>query len=159
MKMASAVPVGASRQTDEQGWPLRNLDELYAQAEDVDPVFGAKVAHWASLSYAEPMPAAELKLPWRAMQKVHRVYNGDASRLQDLAARPDLPGHRPDAAVPRGHPPGRGRGGCGGEEPYGAKQPKPSGLPGHLSQAALQGRDAAPCGAAAVASGILARED
>ena len=87
VKMASAVPAGASRQTDEQGWPLRNLDELYAQAEDVDPVFGAKVAHWASVSYAEPMPAAELKRPRRAMQKVHRVYNGDASRLRDLSRR------------------------------------------------------------------------
>ncbi len=86
-EMASAVPPDAARQADERGRPQRNLDELYMQAEVVDPFLGAKVAHGASLSYAEHMPAAGLELPRRAMQKVHRVYNGDASRLRDLSRR------------------------------------------------------------------------
>jgi len=89
--------------------PVKSLDQLYAQASGLYPVFLAKTKEWAYISEGQFFkvgggfvnwreakaqgPAGELmnsikwaqmKSPSRAVEKLVRAYKGDESRLLDL---------------------------------------------------------------------------
>jgi len=76
------------RQRDLHGRPLTDLGQIFAQAWAVDPELGRKVVEWAREAGAKkPIQHAKVKSADRAIQKVHRSYAGDPSRLLDISRR------------------------------------------------------------------------
>mmetsp|Transcript_5348 Transcript_5348/g.12892 ORF Transcript_5348/g.12892 Transcript_5348/m.12892 type:complete len:815 (-) Transcript_5348:138-2582(-) len=76
------------RQRDEKRRPLTDLSQIFAQAWAVDPELGRKIVEWAhEVGARRHVQHAKVKSADRAIQKVHRSYAGDPSRLLDLTRR------------------------------------------------------------------------
>lgn len=78
---------GVVKQLDQHGRPVQDIGQIFAQAWAIDPVLGMKTDEWATAVGADHRKPAPLKKPERAIQKVHRTYGGDPSRLLDITRR------------------------------------------------------------------------